>query len=59
MPRVAEIQEFVTGIRPVHDPDRVLATVMFTDIVESTRHLSDVGDSGWRRLLDTHDRPRT
>jgi class 3 adenylate cyclase len=52
---VAEIQEFVTGVRPVPDPDRILATVMFTDIVESTRRLSEVGDSGWRRLLDEHE----
>ena len=52
---VAEIQEFVTGVRPVPDPDRILATVMFTDIVESTRRLSEVGDSGWRRLLDAHE----
>jgi class 3 adenylate cyclase len=52
---VAEIQEFVTGIRPIPATDRILATVMFTDIVESTRRLSDVGDSDWRRLLDTHE----
>ncbi|MEY2397399.1 MAG: hypothetical protein QOJ00_573 [Actinomycetota bacterium] len=52
---VAEIQEFVTGVRPFPAPDRVLATVMLTDIVESTRHLAKVGDRDWRQLLDTHE----
>jgi class 3 adenylate cyclase len=52
---VDEIQEFVTGSRPDAEPDRVLATVMLTDIVDSTKHASDLGDRRWRALLDQHD----
>ena len=50
-----EIQEFVTGSRPDVEPDRVLATVMLTDIVDSTKRASDLGDRRWRALLDQHD----
>jgi class 3 adenylate cyclase len=52
---LAEIEEFLTGAR--HDPvvDRVLATVLFTDIVGSTEHAANVGDRHWRDLLDAHD----
>lgn len=52
-----DVEEFVTGHREavVEDVDRVLATVLFTDIVESTRQLANVGDKAWRRLLDEHD----
>ena len=53
---LAEITEFVTGERPQEDLDRVLATVLFTDIVSSTQHLSDVGDRSWKEVLDRHDR---
>ena len=52
-----DIEEFVTGQRessPV-DLDRILATVLFTDIVDSTRSASEMGDQTWRRLLDSHD----
>jgi len=49
-----EIQEFLTGARPVRDVDRVLATVLFTDIVGSTEHLARVGDKAWYALLDNH-----
>jgi class 3 adenylate cyclase len=52
---VGAIQEFATGSRPVAEPDRVLATVMFTDIVNSTKRASDLGDRRWRALLDRHD----
>jgi class 3 adenylate cyclase len=52
---VDEIQEFVTGSRPDAEPDRVLATVMLTDIVDSTKRASDLGDRRWRALLDQHD----
>jgi hypothetical protein len=52
---VDEIQEFVTGSRPVAEPDRVLATVMLTDIVDSTKIASELGDRRWRALLDQHD----
>jgi class 3 adenylate cyclase len=50
-----EIEEFVTGSRPDVEPDRVLATVLFTDIVGSTKRASDLGDRRWRTLLDQHD----
>ena len=48
------IVEFLTGAAPVEEPDRVLATVMFTDIVESTRRAAALGDREWRALLDRH-----
>jgi class 3 adenylate cyclase len=52
---VDEIQEFVTGSRGAIEPDRVLATVMFTDILDSTKRASDLGDRRWRAVLDQHD----
>jgi class 3 adenylate cyclase len=52
---VAEIASFVTGATPVHPSDRRLATVLFTDIVGSTKHAAEVGDRAWRELLDHHD----
>lgn len=54
-PVIDEIEEFVTGSRPSHDADRVLATVLFTDIVESTRRAAQLGDRAWRTLLDEHN----
>lgn len=53
---VAEIQDFVTGIRPAPDPHRVLATVLFTDIVGSTRLAAEIGDERWQSLLAEHHR---
>jgi class 3 adenylate cyclase len=50
-----EIEEFLTGVRPVAVPDRALATVLFTDIVSSTRRAAAVGDHEWTRILDDHD----
>ena len=50
-----EIEEFVTGARGTHDPDRVLATVMFTDIVRSTEHAARLGDRRWHDLISDHD----
>jgi pimeloyl-ACP methyl ester carboxylesterase len=50
----AEIQEFVTGSRPPIGGDRALATVLFTDIVESTRKAADLGDRAWRDLVERH-----
>lgn len=52
------IEEFITGSRPAPevDVDRVLATVLFTDIVDSTRRAESLGDRRWRELLDAHDR---
>jgi class 3 adenylate cyclase len=52
---IDEIEEFLTGARQVRAPDRVLATVMFTDIVDSTRRASELGDRRWRELLERHD----
>ncbi|MDQ3822391.1 MAG: adenylate/guanylate cyclase domain-containing protein [Actinomycetota bacterium] len=51
---VDEVEEFLTGIRPVREPDRVLATILFTDIVGSTERVAELGDRRWRRLLDEH-----
>jgi class 3 adenylate cyclase len=48
------IEEFVTGMPPQREPDRVLATVLFTDVVGSTEHLSRLGDKTWTQLLDQH-----
>lgn len=50
-----EIEEFLTGHRHEDPPDRVLATVLFTDIVDSTRHAAELGDRRWRELLQHHD----
>lgn len=50
-----EVREFVTGVREVAEPDRVLATVLFTDIVGSTEQASALGDKEWRERLDRHD----
>ncbi|HEY3241634.1 MAG TPA: adenylate/guanylate cyclase domain-containing protein [Acidimicrobiia bacterium] len=52
---VDEIEEFLTGVRPVAETDRVLATVLFTDIVGSTERAAELGDRRWRELLDRHD----
>jgi class 3 adenylate cyclase len=49
------VAEFLTGEQAVVDDDRVLATVLFTDIVDSTRRASEMGDRDWRALLDAHD----
>jgi class 3 adenylate cyclase len=49
-----EIEEFLTGVRHGPEPDRVLATVMFTDIVDATRKATELGDRRWRDLLDAH-----
>jgi pimeloyl-ACP methyl ester carboxylesterase len=50
-----EIEEFLTGTRPMPEPDRVLATVLFTDIVGSTERAAELGDRRWRELLGAHD----
>ncbi|HUE25290.1 MAG TPA: adenylate/guanylate cyclase domain-containing protein [Solirubrobacteraceae bacterium] len=52
---VDEVEEFVTGTRHGREPERMLATVMFTDIVGSTQHAADAGDRDWRRMLERHD----
>jgi pimeloyl-ACP methyl ester carboxylesterase len=51
---VAEIQEFLTGARHAPEPDRVLATVLFTDIVGSTARAAELGDHRWKELLEAH-----
>ena len=50
-----EIEEFLTGVRPHPVLDRVLATVLFTDIVGSTELAADLGDRRWRELLEQHN----
>ena len=49
------VEEFLTGRLPAHDADRVLATVVFTDMVVSTETATRIGDRRWRALLDAHD----
>jgi class 3 adenylate cyclase len=51
---VDEVEEFLTGAKSTGDADRVLATVLFTDIVGSTARLSDLGDRRWREVLTSH-----
>jgi class 3 adenylate cyclase len=51
---LGHVQEFLTGARPVIDPDRVLMTVLFTDIVGSTETAAALGDRAWRDLLERH-----
>ena len=51
---VGEVEEFVTGSRHLSAPDRVLATVLFTDIVRSTESAAAQGDRQWRYVLDAH-----
>ena len=49
-----EIEEFLTGARTGSDPDRILTTLVFTDIVDSTTRAAEMGDRRWRDLLDQH-----
>ena len=49
-----EIEEFLTGIRHGPEPDRILATILFTDIVGSTKRAVELGDRDWRELLEQH-----
>jgi class 3 adenylate cyclase len=51
---LAEIREFITGSREPEEPDRILATILFTDIVGSTELASKLGDRRWRDLLESH-----
>src|SRR5207302_7839207 len=50
---VDEIEEFLTGARHAPDPERILATVMFADIVNSTRRAAEMGDRRWRGVLES------
>jgi len=51
---VDEIEEFLTGVRGTHMGDRVLATILLTDLVGSTEHLGGLGDRAWAQLLGRH-----
>ncbi len=54
-PLLDEVQEFLTGARPTgHELDRVLATIMFTDIVDGTERAAEIGDRRWRSVLENH-----
>jgi class 3 adenylate cyclase len=53
-PTVAEIREFLTGKREARSPGRVLATVLFTDLVGSTSRAAELGDRRWRDLVEQH-----
>jgi pimeloyl-ACP methyl ester carboxylesterase len=52
---VDEIEEFLTGAKHTADPERALATVLFTDIADSTRRASELGDHRWHDVLEQHD----
>ncbi|HET8862616.1 MAG TPA: adenylate/guanylate cyclase domain-containing protein [Solirubrobacterales bacterium] len=54
-PLLDEVEEFLTGARRNHEPERALATVLFTDIVGSTETAARLGDRDWRDLLERHD----
>jgi class 3 adenylate cyclase len=54
-PIVDEIEEFLTGSRHRSDPDRALATILFTDIVSSTERAAEMGDQRWRAVVERHD----
>jgi len=54
-PVLDEVQGFLIGRRAQIEPDRFLATIMFTDLVGSTTFAARAGDSGWRDAIDTHD----
>ena len=51
---VDEVEQFVTGRRPIRETDKVLATILFTDIVDSTRRQAELGDREWKELLQRH-----
>jgi len=51
---VDEVEEFLTGVRHGAEPDRLLATVLFTDIVDATRRAAEIGDRRWRDVLQAH-----
>jgi class 3 adenylate cyclase len=56
---VDEVEEFLTGVRHGAEPDRVLATVLFSDIVGSTEHAAAVGDRHWGEILERHNKDVT
>jgi pimeloyl-ACP methyl ester carboxylesterase len=50
-----EVEEFLTGVRPAPTTNRVLATILFTDLVGSTGHVTELGDAAWTHVLGAHD----
>ena len=54
-PILGEVEEFITGTRRPPETDRVLATVLFTDIVGSTERAAKLGDAAWKQVLEQHD----
>jgi pimeloyl-ACP methyl ester carboxylesterase len=52
---IGQVEEFLTGTAATPDPDRVLATVLFTDIVGSTERAAELGDHDWRDVLEAHN----
>jgi class 3 adenylate cyclase/alpha-beta hydrolase superfamily lysophospholipase len=52
---IDQVQEFVTGVRPMGQTDRVLSTILFTDIVDSTKEANKLGDDRWKSLLLKHN----
>ena len=55
-PMLDEIEEFITGVRGHFDAERILTTIVFTDIVGSTKRAAGLGDHRWHDLLDNHDK---
>ena len=51
---LAEIEEFATGVRSTEMAERILATILFVDIVGSTERVAELGDAAWRHLLYTY-----
>jgi class 3 adenylate cyclase len=51
---LGEVEEFLTGTRAAAEPDRILATVLFTDVVDSTRLAAELGDHRWVEVLESH-----
>ena len=51
---MAAVKDFITGLRPREETDRILATVLFTDIVGSTERATELGDRAWKDLLSAH-----
>ena len=51
---LSDIQEFITGERPIDSSDRILATVLFLDIAASTERAAELGDTPWRNLFNSY-----
>ena len=55
-PVIAEVEDFLTGVRPETRHDRALATILFTDLVSSTDRASEMGDNRWRHVVEQHEK---